>query len=152
MFTQPLQRVGALILVVESIDRHHILFRELHQQWMLVQTGHAPGRPDVEYPDPAFQIIGSEHSGRLVQLRQPERGRRLVDQRRGNFARVQPQPRGQEYGQHQKNCQWQKTFHCDGVNRKQATTIGNFMAQANAAQATAAPVPAASRALARASR
>src|SRR5882724_5853326 len=111
MLAQPAQCILALVLVIESIDRQHVLLREVNQDRMLFQAGHAPGGPYIEDPDFPLEVFGAEHLAGLLQLRQPECGRRLSDQRRRHFARVQAEPDREKDGEHQEDAQRKKAFH-----------------------------------------
>src|SRR6267143_1318224 len=88
---QPAERIVALVLVIQPVNRHRAALREFDQDRMLVAAGDAPRRPHVEDPHLALQIpLGKSLVG-LLQHRQLEVRRRLADQRRGNFPRVEPQ-------------------------------------------------------------
>src|SRR6188508_2150733 len=102
---QPAGGVLALVLVVEAVERHHLLLRELDQQRMLLAAGDAPRGPDVEHPDLAAHVVESDRPAGVVEPRQGELRRRLVDQGRGHLARIELQAdrehdsQGQEGGE-----------------------------------------------------
>src|SRR5262245_2041209 len=93
---QPRLGFVGLVLVVEADDRHGLGARQLGEQRMLVATGNAPRRPDVEQPHLAQHVLARELLLRRVELREAERRRGLADQRRGHLARVEAEPREEE--------------------------------------------------------
>src|SRR6187401_534016 len=54
---EPAVGVLALVLVVEAVERHDLLLRELDEERMLLAAGDAPGGPDVEDPDLAAHVV-----------------------------------------------------------------------------------------------
>src|SRR5712692_8143371 len=88
---QPAERIVALVLVIEPVQRCRAALREFDQHRMLVAAGDAPRRPHVEDPHLALQILLGKSLVGLLQHRQLEVRRRLADQRRGNLARIEPQ-------------------------------------------------------------
>src|SRR5712691_4438095 len=101
---QPAERIVALILVIQPVQRCRGALRELDQHRMLVAAGDAPRGPYVEDPHLALQIpLGKSLVG-LLQHRQLEVRRRLADQRRGNFPRIEPQAERQQHDQGKEYC------------------------------------------------
>src|SRR5471032_1490935 len=88
---QPGESVGALVLVVQSEHRHHAAAREFQDGAVLFAARYAPGCPYVQHPHLAQHILLRNGFVRLRQLRQIERGRRFVDQRRRYLARIERQ-------------------------------------------------------------
>src|SRR6266705_537247 len=86
---QPRQAVFALVLVVESVERHGAARGEVEEHGVLLAASDAPGGPHVEDPDLAEHVLLGEGLRRLVQLRQLEMRRRLADEGRGYFARIE---------------------------------------------------------------
>ena len=67
---------------------------------MFFTTRRAPRGPYVEDPDAAQHVLRVDCLVGRVKLRDFERGRRLIDQRRGHFARIQREPDGEKDRQH----------------------------------------------------
>src|SRR3990167_7760473 len=78
---QPAQARHALVLVVQTVDRHHLLAGEFDQQRVLRLTGHTPRRPHVQHPDLAHQVVTPDGAGGIIKPGELESGRGLVDQR-----------------------------------------------------------------------
>jgi hypothetical protein len=102
---QPRARVGAGVLVVESVDRHDALLRELEQQRVLFAAGDAPRGPDVEDERLALEVFEAHGLGGVVEPGEGELRRRLVDQRRGHFPRVALQADGEDDRQRQEGAE-----------------------------------------------
>src|SRR6266850_8406401 len=83
---QPRQAVFALVLVVESVERHRAASGEIEQDRVLLAAAHAPRCPHVEHPDFPEHVFFSECLCGFAQLGQLEVGRGLADERRGNLA------------------------------------------------------------------
>src|SRR5712664_3651870 len=92
---EPGQRVLARVLVVEAHHRRGQRLREGGDYRKLLQGRLAPRRPDVEEPHLAEHLPRGEGLSFLLQERQLERRRRLADERRRHFARVEAQARRQ---------------------------------------------------------
>src|SRR5688572_32414063 len=92
---EPRQSVLARVLVVQPDHRHAL--RELAHHRVLDQARRAPRRPHVEHPHLAEHLLLREGLRRLVEPRQLEGRRRLADERRGHFARVELQADRQQY-------------------------------------------------------
>ncbi len=88
------------VLVVQAIDRQRAGLGELDQHRVLIEARHAPGRPHVEQPDLAAQILRRHRLLRIVQARQREGGGRLVDEGRRHFARLEREAHPEEAHQH----------------------------------------------------
>src|SRR5437867_7720074 len=94
---QPRQAVFSLVLVVEPVDRHGAARGEVEEHGVLLAATDAPGGPHVEDPDLAEHVLFAEGLRRLVQLRQLEMRRRLADEGRGHFTRIERET-GSEQG------------------------------------------------------
>src|SRR6266853_2479265 len=88
---QPLQAVFALVLVVEAVESHRAVSGEIEQDRMLLAAAHAPRCPHVEHPDFPEHVSFSECLSGFAQLGQLEMGCGLADERRGHFARIEPE-------------------------------------------------------------
>src|ERR1700754_69187 len=89
---EPAEAFFSRVFVVQADDRHRARLREAHERRVLGAAGLAPRGPDVEHPDLAEHVVAADGARGVVEARQRERRRRLVDQRRGHLARVELQP------------------------------------------------------------
>src|SRR3990167_1745500 len=85
---QPAQARHALVLVVQTVDRLHLLAGEFDQQRVLRLTGHTPRRPHVQHPDLAHQVVTPDGAVGIIEPGELESGRGLVDQRGRHFLGV----------------------------------------------------------------
>ena len=69
---------------------------------------HAPGRPHIEQPNLAFEVIGRNGLVASLQLRQLECRHLRTDQWRRDLAWIKPQTGGKKTNQNQKSCQGQQ--------------------------------------------
>src|SRR5882672_6083650 len=86
---EPREAVFALVLVVEPVERYRAARGEVEEHRVLFAAADAPGGPDVEDPDLAEHVFFGEGLRSFAQLRQLEMRRRLADERRGHFARIE---------------------------------------------------------------
>ena len=81
-------RVVGLVLVIDADDANALVLGELHEQRRFVVAGRAPGRPDIDQRDRAFEIAArnTRHLGAVAHeagdRRQRGLGHRLSDQGR----------------------------------------------------------------------
>src|SRR5688572_1608054 len=106
---EPRQSVLARVLVVQPDHRHAL--RELAHHRVLDQARRAPRRPHVEHPHLAEHLLLREGLRRLVEPRQLEGRRRLADERRGHFARIELEADREQYEQRDEAQGQPQLFH-----------------------------------------
>src|SRR3954468_17209661 len=93
---EPAHAFGALVLVVQPVERRGAELGIAHQGLVLFAACNAPRSPHVQEPHLAERLLRRESLVRLLQERQLEGGRRLAYERRGHLARVEAQARGEK--------------------------------------------------------
>src|SRR6185295_7864449 len=108
---QPRLAVFRLVLVVQADDGNDAALRQLDEERVLVAAGYAPRGPYVQQPHLALHVLLREREIGLIELRELERRRRLVDERRRHLAGVQRQPDGKQHDQQDENAQRDQVPH-----------------------------------------
>src|SRR6185503_938158 len=122
---EPGQRVFARVLVIEPDDRD--VLRELGDHRVLGEARRAPRRPHVQHPYRAEHLLLAEGLARRVEQRQLEMRRRLADERRGHFARIQLQPDAEQRDQRNERQRQPDPLHAGTVTGSRFSDLNRYL-------------------------